>query len=81
MTESVSQQCFDQQVSQGVTNVRYWELGTAEPAEPNINHLLLIKISFVTSDKFMNKFMKKKTFAVLPVENRQEPLNWDRSHG
>ena len=39
VTERVSQQCFDQQVSQGVTNVWNWELRTAEPAEPNKNHL------------------------------------------
>ena len=39
VTERVSQQCFDQQVSQGVTNVRNWELRTAEPAEPKKNHL------------------------------------------
>ena len=39
VTERVSQQCFDQQVSQGVTSVRTWELRTAEPAEPDKNHL------------------------------------------
>ena len=39
VTERVSQQCFDQQVSQGVTSARDWELRTAEPAEPNKNHL------------------------------------------
>ena len=39
VTERVSQQCFDQQVSQDVTNVRNWELRTAEPAEPKKNHL------------------------------------------
>ena len=39
VTERVSQQCFDQQVSQCVTNVRNWELRTAEPAEPSKNHL------------------------------------------
>ena len=39
VTERVSQQSFDQQVSQGVSNVRNWELRTAEPAEPNKNHL------------------------------------------
>ena len=39
VTERVSQQCFDQQVSQGVSNVRNWELRTAEPVEPNKNHL------------------------------------------
>ena len=39
VTERVSQQCFDQQVSQGVTNGENWELRTAELTEPNKNHL------------------------------------------
>ena len=39
VTERVSQQCFDQQVSQGVTNGTNSKLRTAEPAEPNKNHL------------------------------------------
>ena len=39
VTERVSQQCFDQQVFQGVTNLPNWKLRTAEPAEPNKNHL------------------------------------------
>ena len=88
----MSQQCFDQQVSQGVTNVSNWELRTAEPAEPNKNHLFWLKYHLYRSfndgvprqlslviNSWINLWKKKLSLSYPWRTARSH--NWDCSHG